>query len=392
LRFSRLVQKVTNRILYTLYATAVRIGQGSKVAADREPRFIQDDIVRPAEGTTLAIAVKYPLLGLDDGFSDLLEALARQRVDTVVVFNGEPSEPQLQTARRYAHRILVRSNLGRDFGGYRAATLKLVPELKRFSRVLYFNDSLIYLPGPELDQLIGAFRTSTYDVVGSFENHTMEHHVGSFAFSLAASVAVHPSVVSFWQSYKPYDLRPHAIANGEVKLSRTLKKLGCRFDVVYSITKLARLLERQSTDRLISLLEYIPSRPAFNVHSAASSQPLVVAESIEAMLEAASAGDHQTSRSKMSALRDTFIDHLLSSFQDHSQVHVGFGLFRRVMRCPLIKKDIVSHNIYLEHECQRILDDLPTREQDRILRQLIDRGRPVYPTPWRRFQLQNGLI
>jgi hypothetical protein len=143
------------------------------------------------------------------------------------------------------------------------------------------------------------------------------------------------------------------------------------------------------------LLEYIPSRPAFNVHAAASSQPLVVAESIEALLETAggeSAGDHQASRGKMSALRGTFIDSLLSSFQDHSQVHVGFGLFRRVMRCPVIKKDIVSHNIYLEHECQRILEDLPTRDQDRILRQLIDRGRPVYPTLWRRFQLQNGLI
>ncbi len=365
MRIARLIALVANRIALTIYVWAVKLWEWPGLLADERPRFIVDETVAPARGDTYAIVVKYARFGLDDGAAELVAALARQGVNVILVCNGQPRPDHLDRLRADAHRVLVRRNIGRDFGAYRAATLLLEREGLVPNRLLYFNDSVIYLDGPELDRLITALRVTPAGMLGAFENHETRHHLGSFTFGQSADVVADPAVRRFWRRYRAYSLRPHAILCGEIRLTTLVKSRGHRLDVVYSAQRLAGELQQLSANELAGLWRYLPSRTR-------GSEPV--------------AGPDTLSR------RDSLIEQIMASFMNSSQAHYGFGLFYRVLKAPIIKKDLLGRGVYLEHQCLRILDDLPPATAQAVVRLLANRGRPVQLRGLYRFRYRNGLI
>ncbi|MDR3468093.1 MAG: rhamnan synthesis F family protein [Xanthobacteraceae bacterium] len=408
------VLKIANRVAYWAYVAQAKVRQLPNVVEDIRPRFLLDETLAAPDGERFAIAVKYSKNGLLDGFLDLLDALQRQNVNVVVVCNGRPSEQDLDALRSRTHRLLVRKNIGRDFGAYRAATLHLAAGGVNPSRVLYFNDSLVYLPGPQLDQMIGAFIQSSYDLAGAFENHEHEHHVGSFAFSISGRVFADPAVLRFWRRYKSYDLRPHAIHRGEIGLSRVVKSRGYAVDVIYSVDRLLEALSRLSLAELLSLVRYLPSNAAAQPFSEWIQEPLDASRLLTLLrdqvayrasgktptisdfrnqkgvrdVRARLAGEFEQDQ----LMREWLIDRLLGTFMNSSQVHFGFGLFHTVLYSPVLKKDLLAHGVFLEHQCARILETQAPEHRSRIIRELVNRGRPVRPSLMRRFKLENGLI
>lgn len=365
MRIARLIALVANRIALTVYVWAVKLWEWPGLLADERPRFVVDEVVAPARGGDYAIVVKYARFGLDDGVAGLVAALARQGVNVILVCNGQPLPEELARLRPDAHRVLVRRNIGRDFGAYRAATLLLEREGLLPDRLLYFNDSVVYLDGPELDQLIAALRQSPSGMLGAFENHETRHHLGSFTFCHAADVVVDPAVRRFWRRYRAYSLRPHAILRGEIRLTTLVKSRGHRLDVIYSAQRLASALQQLPANELAGLWRYLPSRTR-------GSEPV--------------AGPDTPS------LRDSLIEQLMASFMNSSQAHYGFGLFYRVLKAPIVKKDLLGRGVYLEHQCLRILDDLPPATAQAVVRLLANRGRPIQLRGLYRFRYRNGLI
>jgi hypothetical protein len=388
----RFLARQFDRLAYHAYRAALKVAQQPQVRGEMTPRILSDEVLRPAEGKAYAIIVKYAAFRVDEDFLDLLDALRRARVNAIVVCNGTPRPAELQRLRGAAQRILIRPNIGRDMGGYRAASLHLAG--LDASRVLYFNDSVFYLRGAELDRMVAALLTSDYDVTGTFENHEYFHHVGSFAFSMAGEVFADPRVAAFWRDYKPYDLRPHAIIRGELGLARCLKAAGYRMDVLYSADLLAARLDAMPVEELANLLRYVP----------ASAQRISPASMLREPLETRHAlrdfRPDPPGRQPTSALRgladqmerEALVNQILRTFIDTSQVHFGFGVFRNVLSVPLMKKDLLTRGVFLEHEVARILEDLPDPQRAAILRELITRGRPVRMGFVRRFQARHGLI
>lgn len=364
-RIARLIALVANRIVLTVYVWAVKLWEWPGLLADERPRFVVDEIVAPARGDTYAIVVKYAKFGLDDGVAELVAALARQGVNVILVCNGQPRPEQLERLRADAHRVLVRRNIGRDFGAYRAATLLLEREGLVPDRLLYFNDSVIYLDGPELDRLITALLMSTAGMLGAFENHETRHHLGAFTFAHSADVVADPAVRRFWRRYRAYSLRPHAILRGEIRLTTLVKSRGHRLDVVYSAQRLASALQQLPASELAGLWRYLPSRIRGREAVGGPDSPI---------------------------LRDSLIDQLMASFMNSNQAHYGFGLFYRVLKAPIVKKDLLGRGVYLEHQCLRILDDLPPATTQAVVRLLANRGRPVRLRGLYRFRYRNGLI
>lgn len=364
MKIARLIALVANRIVLTVYVWAVKLWEWPGLLADERPRFVVDEIVAPVRGDSYAIVVKYAKFGLDDGLAELVAALTRQRVNVILVCNGQPRPDHLARLRADAHRVLVRRNIGRDFGAYRAATLLLEREGLVPNRLLYFNDSVIYLDGPELDRLITALLMSPAGMLGAFENHETRHHLGSFTFGHSADVVADPAVRRFWRRYRAYSLRPHAILRGEIRLTALVKSRGHQLDVVYSAQRLAGELQQLPANELAGLWRYLPSRTRGS----------------------APAGPDTPSR------RESLIDQIMASFMNSSQAHYGFGLFYRVLRAPIVKKDLLGRGVYLEHQCLRILDDLPPATAQAVVRQLANRGRPVQLRGLHRFRYRNGLI
>ncbi|MFG1361388.1 rhamnan synthesis F family protein [Xanthobacter pseudotagetidis] len=346
--------------------------------------------------------------------------MRRANVNPILVCNGAPRGPALARLRAHAHRILVRRNVGRDIGAYRAATLYLNEQQLPASRVLYFNDSVIYLAGPELDRMVRQLAEGEYPVIGTFENHEFEHHIGSYAFSISAEVFGNRRMLKFWRAYRPYDVRPHAIHHGEIGLSRRMKKLGFNIDVIYSVDRLSAKLHAMDAVDILGLVKYMPmawrsmfldrtrqgplglgarlrgefaARPPAPVQDKPRGLSTIgtVAPRPRGVVGASETDSAQYAAAQQELSKLALIDLLLGEISVHSQVHSGFGVYHVLMGAPLVKKDLLQRGIWVEHDCSLILSDMRPDLREAVMRQLINRGRPVHVRGIKRFMLHHGL-
>lgn len=386
------VARQLDRLAYFACRAALKVAQQPMVLGERTPRILSDEVCRPADGTAYAIVVKYAPFRVGEDFLDLLTALRRAGVNAVVVCNGRPRDAEHAQLRDAAHRILVRPNIGRDMGAYRAASLHLAG--LDATRVLYFNDSVHYLRGPELDRMVGALARSDYDVTGTFENHEYFHHFGTYAFAVSGEVFADPRVAAFWRGYKPYDLRPHAIVRGEIGLARCVKAAGYRIDVIYGADRLAQRLDAMPVEQLAELLRYTPLNAQRKSPAVLLREPRTMAGAIGALRAEPPSRRAPTPLQRLGERmeREALVNEILRTFIDTSQVHFGFGVYHRVMGAPLVKKDLLARGVFLEHDAARILEALPEAQRAGLLRELISRGRPVRFGLLRRFLARHGLI
>lgn len=389
-----------DRPRYLLHVARKKLIQFPDVLSEINPKIILDETCRPPRGNVYAIVVKYVNFGLSEDFLALLECLAAQSIDAVVVCNGTPTEAMLEQLRARTYRILVRRNVGRDMGAYRAATLHLHAQGLKASRVLYLNDSVIYLPGPDLDAFVRGMVDTSYDIVGAAENHEFQHHLGSYALSMTGQAFCDEKVLAFWRSYRPYDIRPHAIRKGEIKWNRVLKRRGYKFDVLYGADDLWEQLQAMSFPQLVDLLRFMPG----DFQTKALTPALGSLAELAALFEPPpGAGGHSPSIPRVllsgrqcgpehALIKSALIDQILRAITQRSQVHYGFGLLHRLLGCPLVKKDLLQRGIYLEQQMMEILDGLPAGRRAGVMRELINRGRPSFRTPRDRFLDRHGLL
>lgn len=388
----RFVARQLDRLAYYAYRAALKAAQQPRVLGERVPRILSDEVASPAVGTVYAIVVKYAPFRVEQDFLDLLATLRRCGVNAVVVCNGAPRAEEMARLRTSAHRILVRPNIGRDMGAYRAASLHLAG--LGATRVLYFNDSIFYLDGPDLQRMVEGLAGSAYDVAGTFENHEYFHHIGSFAFSVSGEVFDDPRVLDFWRGYKPYDLRPHAIVQGEIGFARCVKAAGYRIDVIYGADRLAARLDAMSVEQLAELLRYAPLNAPRQSAAALLREPGATAAAIRAIRAEPPSRRAPTTLQRLGERmeREALVNQIMRTFIDTSQVHFGFGIYHRVMGVPIVKKDLLSRGVFLEHDITRILEALPDARRGALMRELITRGRPVRMGLLRRFLARHGLI
>ncbi|MBR0674137.1 rhamnan synthesis F family protein [Neoroseomonas soli] len=410
------IRRTVNDLAYRAFCVGTKLAQAPAVIREGTPRILSDEVTTPVQGDRFAIVVKYAKFGLTEDFTDLLAALKRARVNAIVVCNGHLAPEEAARLRSLAHRIMVRPNIGRDMGAYRAATLHLHRSGLMPSRVLYFNDSVIYLRGQGLDDMVAALAESSYDVAGTFENHEFAHHVGTYAFSISGAVFADRNVQRFWRRYRPYDLRPYAIRRGEVAYTECVRRCGYRIDVIYSADKLASRLGALPFHTLVEHLRYIPfgafrdyaindliagavKTGALLYRKAPESAPPPARTPRLSDYRSRTVPTNEEAEAHAQFLRlsetmksEVLINHMMGLIINCSQVHYGFGLFHRVMGSPLVKKDLLVRGVFFEHDCTRILDTVPAERRNGIMRELISRGRPVNFDWMRRFRLRHGLI
>ncbi|SEU17795.1 hypothetical protein SAMN05443580_12218 [Variovorax sp. OV084] len=429
------------QIVLWFYTAGSKLRQQREVRGERQPRFESDEIVVPAHGDMYAIVVKYAGHGESANLHVLLDALRRAQVNTVLVCNGEVPPEELRALSQRVHRVMVRRNIGRDFGAYRAATLSLLSQGVKPERMMYFNDSLLYIEGTELDRLVAEFIFSEFDVVGLGENQ-YQHHVGSYALSVSGAAFTHPKFRQFWQDYIPYDLRKHTIHAGELGLTGVLKDLSCSIDVVYDVTRLARKLGSMPLHEVVDAMRWLPF--GFRRHAlmdvlgqSISARGMILnagaLEGSAAAHDAPAAGQRPAGTPTLGAMRSLrdadgrvallnretpavratpktsasegmaqsaqrlsrqlLIDHILEHVTNGSQLHFGFGLFYRLLGCPVVKRDLFSRGLYREHDCADILDNVPAPTRQRLLRDLINRGRlDMQLGRWRGMLFRNGML
>jgi hypothetical protein len=175
----------------------------------------------------VAIVALYPRKGILESVNRLIDSLVSSNYSVVAVVNqSHLTDSWVSTLQTKPIEIVIRPNVGRDFGAYKIGYLHAVRQgyLDHADRLLFANDSVLY--GPESKNFLAKMLGMNFPWLGMFINYQFHTHSQSF-FQIFDKVIFHNKKFSdFWENYYPSELRHHAINNGEVRLSSTCLQLG----------------------------------------------------------------------------------------------------------------------------------------------------------------------
>lgn len=288
----------------------------------------------------------FPSFGLPNSTKRAMDALRSLNVHLVVVSNL-PLAPDDETyLRSIAHTIIVRRNIGRDFGGYRTGILDVLDRLKP-TKLLIVNDSVFFRQAGLVEFFTEMLGPEQF--IGAAENHEFSHHVGSYALSFGPKVLASPLFRSFWENYRLTEIRPQVIKHGEIALSRLIMdQIRVRPTVIYSIARLSEVLRTISLEELTSSLRLMP--PRFRERRGRYGQTTwsrLLGDSVKAIQISEGTAGALIREAAAAAITEE----ILNFFYEGSQIHLGSVFLTKYLNCPVIKKDLVTRSVYGIGKC-----------------------------------------
>jgi hypothetical protein len=289
-----------------------------------------------------------------------LDALSEAGINVLLVVNHDLTAERRSELKESCNRIMIRDNSGFDMGGYKDGTLALHMTEKP-SRVIYMNDSVYYFR-EGLTELLRRLTESDYDVSATFENWEIHHHFQSFCYSISGRLFAHPAIQGFWRSYLPVSSRRWAIHEGEVGVSRFLRSYGESLEVIYTPAQLTSALRELSANDLAHLVTYLPREYRISLRQARSANV------------------------------EELVDEISVRVASHSPIHVGGFLFRRLLRCPIMKRDLVYRILYDLNEIAVLLKEVGDEEKTpEIMTDFRKKGSGLHFKSWNRAKFAMGL-
>lgn len=197
----------------------------------------------------------------------LLGGLVKVIDKLVVVVNGElqPSD-QERIKREYGADIIIRENLGFDFGAYKDAMLSIGWEkLSSFDEMVHMNDTC-FGPIYPFTEMFEEMRKRSLDFWGvtcheklSEKNsiyHDVKHrHINSYFYAYGKNMISSSLFQSYWEKIKPPRSYNEAIYGIEVNLTREYERMGFNWGVYINTEDIAWLSECPVYHQQRTLLE-----------------------------------------------------------------------------------------------------------------------------------------
>jgi hypothetical protein len=175
----------------------------------------------------LAIVALYPRPGTLNSTLRLIDSLSQSDYSVLAVINDSKYTDEWITALSAGKsEILVRPNIGRDFGAFKAGFLfaKRKGALDNIDKLVFANDSVFY--GPKSVDFVKTLLAENYSWLSMFVNYQFHTHAQSFFQVFGKEIFSQSYFSNFWENYYPSELRHHAINFGEVGLSSICIKGG----------------------------------------------------------------------------------------------------------------------------------------------------------------------
>ena len=138
------------------------------------------------KGNRYILFVLFTKYELPAYFQTLIDAVGRSPLNLIIVSNCHLSPTLRETLLRQCHVVIERTDLGRDFGGYKDGISILFERKADIERLIIINDSLFFLEG-KVDELIAELNGEE-DVIGMTEDFHLYYHIQSFALSFSRLV------------------------------------------------------------------------------------------------------------------------------------------------------------------------------------------------------------
>jgi hypothetical protein len=331
------------------------------------------------EGDRYALVAGFGALGLPKSLQQIIPALRKRGIKVILCHNGRLAQAAIEELKPYVHTIILRPNVGRDFGAYADGIRFLQQQPRPPKRVLFVNDSVFFAPGG-LEKLIADLDTDEHPYVGCSENFEWHYHVGSFLFSIGQEVFESKAFRAFWKQYFPFSTRYYSINCGEVRLTRYIKeKGGFTPRVLYSMHDVGKRVLDWSLEDLQANLTLLPTYARHVIYGSQLFRtyvdPIVVSmDGLKSQVRPGRVSEELDAARDIALKR--VLDELVRRMEGGSQCHLACGVFVKYLGMPFLKKDMAYRELYSATDVLHIAMDAGYTDLDDINLELRKRSYP----------------
>ncbi len=131
---------------------------------------------------------------------------------------------QVNKISKFCRHVLVKENIGYDFGAWKTGLECLGTSLNHYRSLLLCNDS-VYGPLYSLSEMFSTMN-NRYDFWGVTDSLEVTHHLQSYFMVFSKKAICDPAFKNFWKSYKIYKIKRNIVLQNEIGLSKKLKNRG----------------------------------------------------------------------------------------------------------------------------------------------------------------------
>lgn len=180
-----------------------------------------------------------------------LEALRLCHFDIVFVSTATSlNDEELSRLREYCFKVVIRNNIGYDFGSWKCGLLYCGVDLQKYENLLLTNDS-IYSPIYPLKEIIASMNNDMNGITDSYE---IGYHLMSYFVLYKRSIFLSQEFLNAWREVRmlPNFLKGLIIRLYEVGMSKRMKRAGFKLGAFISAKTIS--------------LKYADSKPISNLN------------------------------------------------------------------------------------------------------------------------------
>ncbi len=185
----------------------------------------------------------------------------------IFVSNSRKIHPHcLSALKPLCRAIVIRRNVGYDFGAIREALLLFGLPRHNTQRLLIANDS-VYGPFFSLESVLAEVDFTKADLWGATDSWQHRYHLQSYFLIVSPRAMAHPAWASFWQHVRPVSSKQWVVSHYEIGLTQKLLDAGLRCKPLWPYIE---LVDQVLAETLDSEHEFAVQDPMVQMRAIAS--------------------------------------------------------------------------------------------------------------------------
>jgi Rhamnan synthesis protein F len=206
-----------------------------------------------------AIVLSFQPTGLSTSSLYTCKHIHDKGFKVLLVSNVALVQEDVRKLARCTWKIMLRSNFGYDFGGYRDGIRWLKKQGIDPEELLLLNDSTWY-PLYANDRLLTHIESSEADFMAAMQLHKSgrpeKKIYESYFYAFSRDLLQSPLFNRFWDKYLLSNIKYRAINGGEKKFSQIMQSPSVRHRGIFNCTDFLSMIRQQNNAFLLKTLEY----------------------------------------------------------------------------------------------------------------------------------------
>lgn len=182
---------------------------------------------------------------------DYMRELKANGRDVVFVTNSGKMQPQaLAALEEICAAMLVRRNIGYDFGAWRDALDHFNLPRADTQEIIFANDS-VFGPLAPLGDTLRRLNYAKADIWGLTESWQVRYHLQSFFLAFGPKAIRSAAFRKFWGAVRPVPVKAYIVKKYEIGITQAMIRGGLSCAALWGYEALIKLVNREELEKLI---------------------------------------------------------------------------------------------------------------------------------------------